>query len=149
MSDDIDKVQEDFMKGYRNLKMKFGKLESDLKGKDKKISSLSGEITRLEQEIQEANKGAEIWQGTAETKDQIFEDYRNKELHGFDMVVKAVVDYMDRYELYRETVNRYAGAVLQAFRGLNKEQKERFTKYITKKTTEVENYSKRLKDGKV
>jgi len=149
MSEDIDKVQEDFMKGYRSLKMKFGKLESDLKGKDNKISSLSGEVIRLEQELQEVNKGLEIYQDTVKNKEQIFEDYKNRERFGFEMIIKSVVDYMDRYELYRETVNRYAGAVLQAFRGLNKEQKERFTKYITKKTTEVENYAKRLKDGKV
>lgn len=145
----MDNVQKTFMDGYLKLKQRIGLLEKGVKERDKMINNQEAEIKELNRAVDDVNKGLNIWKETADNRTTIFEEYKNKERTGFEMMVKSVVDYMDRYELYRETVNRYAGAVLQAFRGLNQKQKDKFNTYIKKKTIEVENYAKRLKEGKL
>lgn len=148
-TDAIEQIQQDFMKGYRKLKQRIGYLEKLVEDKKVILLEKDNELKQLRDELTEAEKGISLWEDTANSREQLLNQYKTRETDAFGMILKSVINYMDQYELYRDSVNRYAGVVLQSFRGLDEEQKEKFNQYIQKKTIEIENYAKRLKDGKV
>lgn len=146
---DVDNLQKIFSDATNKMKVRVGQLEYEVKEKKAKIEELSEEIVSLEESVKDANEGVDLWKKTSENRQQFLEDYQTREQDAFGTVIHAVVQYMDDYELYKDVSNKYAGAILQGFKGLKPAQKIKYTEYVKKKTTETINYVKRMKEGKI
>jgi uncharacterized protein YoxC len=145
---EMDDLQKVFSDATNKMKVRVGQLEHEVKEKKEKIDDLNEKIAGLTTTLKDSEDGVELWRKTADSRLRLHNDYKDREKTAFETVAAAMIQYMDDYELFKDTSNKYAGAVLQGFKGLTKEQRVKYEAYIKKKTVEITNYVKRMKDGK-
>jgi len=146
---DVDNLQKIFTDATNKMKQRVGQLEFLLKEKEEKMVGLREELNTMTMLLNDANEGVKLWRETAENRDKFLVDYKDREQDAFGTVIGMIVKYMDDYELYRGTSNKYGGAILQGFKGLTPKKKTQYNAYIKKKSIEINNYVKRMKEGKV
>jgi len=146
--DPLDDLSKSFMQGYENIKQRVLELEGAIENKDKEIASLNEEIEKLRTSIKDFKKEATLWRETAENRKILYDEYVNRERSAFDMIVKTIVDYVEKNELYKSTTQKYANEIIRGFKGMSDEQKELYKEFIESNISQVKSYAEKIRKGK-
>jgi len=144
----IDDLQRSLTSASNHMKQRIGQLEKQLEQEQTRTSDARREIANRDEEIKALQKETKLWEETADNRQIIYDQYVDRERTAFDMLIKSVMDYMDEHELIKATANKYQGAVLVAFKGMNKFQKDKFTTRMAKQTEDIEKIAKKIKERK-
>ena len=144
----VDELQRMLTGASNHMKQRIGQLEVQVEQEKKRTSDARREIANRDEEIKALQKEVSLWTETADNRQIIYDQYVDRERDAFGMLIKSVTDYMDEHELIKATANKYQGAVLVAFKGMNKFQKDKFTARMVKQTDEIEKIAKKIKERK-